>query len=41
MSPEYTIRQLPADDLHLMDALLVMFGEAFDDMATPASGAES
>ena len=30
----YAIRQLTAHDLRLMDALLAMFGEAFDDLDT-------
>ena len=30
----YAIRQLTADDLCLMDALLAMFGEAFDELDT-------
>src|SRR3989339_1910306 len=30
----HAIRQLTADDLRLMDALLAMFGEAFDDLDT-------
>ena len=34
MPPEYTIRQLTPGDLHLMDALLAMFGEAFDERDT-------
>ena len=36
MTP-YAIRQLTADDLRLMDALLAMFGEAFDDLDTYVS----
>jgi len=31
---DYTIQQLEADDLPLLDGLLAMFGEAFDEMET-------
>jgi hypothetical protein len=34
MSDSYTVRQLGADDLELMDALLRTFGEVFNDLET-------
>lgn len=32
--PDFRIQQLTSDDLPLMDGLLTMFGEAFEDVAT-------
>jgi aminoglycoside 3-N-acetyltransferase I len=34
IAPDYTIQQLSADDLPLMEALLSVFGEAFEDVET-------